>query len=100
MTTAAEDRVRVASSELAEALIALAHEQATEAARPAPVELLDVRTAAQRLGGMSRSTLYQAMTAGTVRSIRVSGRRLIPSSEIERIATSDRPRTPRRGRAA
>jgi predicted DNA-binding transcriptional regulator AlpA len=97
VTTAAEDRVREAVDLLAEALIALAHEQATEAARPAPVELLDVRTAAQRLGGMSRSTLYQCMTAGTVQSVTVGGRRLIPSTEIERLATSDRPR---RGRAA
>ena len=95
MTTVAEDRVRVACSQLADALVALAHEQAAAQAKPAaPVELIDVKEAARRLGGMSRSTLYQLMTAGTVQSVTIGGRRLVPSTEVERLAGGDSSRRP------
>ncbi|MGA3030313.1 MAG: helix-turn-helix domain-containing protein [Candidatus Limnocylindrales bacterium] len=85
---AAEDRVRLACSQLADALVELA---AAAPAETRPVELLDVATAAQRLGSISRSTLYTLMASGAVRAVSVGGRRLIPSSEIERIAAGRPP---------
>ncbi len=91
MTTPAEARLEVATRELVAAVLAVAAERSADAARPAPVELLDVKRAAERLGGMSRSTLYSLMAAGTVQSVTVGGRRLIPSSEVERLATAPAP---------
>jgi hypothetical protein len=83
----AEARIRAATELLVAALVDLA-ETAPEPARP--VELLSVTQAAERLGGMSRSTLYQCLNRGTVRSVLVSGRRLIPGDEIARLARGDR----------
>ena len=84
----AEDRVRAIALELADAVIDLA---AMAPAPPQAVELLSVEEAARRLGGIARSTLYQLMAAGTVRSVEVGGRRFVPSSEVDAIAAG-RPR--------
>lgn len=35
--------------------------------------------------GVSRSTLYQLMAAGKLRSIKIRGRRMIPTTELRRI---------------
>ena len=95
MTTPTEARLDVAVRELVAALVAVATERAVAQAKPAaPVELLDVKEAARRLGGMSRSTLYQLMTAGTVQSVTIGGRRLVPSTEVERLAGGDSSRRP------
>lgn len=80
------ERIRKAAEELAEALIALADE--APATAPA-VELLDVETFAARVGGMARSTVYAAIAAGDIRSVKVRGRRVIPASEVERIAAGE-----------
>ncbi len=78
MTPEAE-RIRAAVAELTEALIA-----AVSVAPPVGQvdELLDVPQAAARLGGIARSSVYQLMAAGELRSIKVGRRRLIPSSAI------------------
>jgi hypothetical protein len=97
---AAAERIRTACSLLADALIELAE---TTPAAEQPVELLPVGEAARRLGGIARSTLYQAMGTGAIRSVEVGGRRFVPSSEIDAIAAG-RPRSrsvaagPRTGR--
>jgi excisionase family DNA binding protein len=85
----AEDRVRAIALELADAVIDLA---ALTPAPPPAVELLDVTTAAKRLG-LARSSLYAAMGRGEVRAVRIGGRVTIPSSEIDAIAAG-RPRRP------
>ncbi|MGD0123482.1 MAG: helix-turn-helix domain-containing protein [Candidatus Limnocylindrales bacterium] len=93
---AAEERIRAACSLLADALVELA------TAAPAveqPIELLSVEEAARRLGGIARSTLYQLMGTGAVRSVEVGGRRFVPSSEVEAIAAG-RPRPGRGGKDA
>jgi excisionase family DNA binding protein len=86
----AEDRVRAIALELADAVIDLA---AMAPAAPQAVELLSVEEAARRLGGIARSTLYQLMSSGAVRSVEVGGRRFVPSSEVDGIAAG-RPRRP------
>jgi excisionase family DNA binding protein len=37
--------------------------------------------------GLSRSTLYKLMAAGTLRSVKVGGRRLIPVEALEALIT-------------
>jgi hypothetical protein len=82
----AEERVRVAVAELAEALLAAARES-----RPpgpsAPVELLSPAAFARR-AGLGRSSVYVALATGDIRSLKVRGRRLIPASELVRLAES------------
>lgn len=80
--SAAEDRVAAAVAELAAALLAAAREAPAEAA---PVELLSVAEFARR-AGLGRSTAYLLVADATIRSVRVRGRRLIPASEIGRLA--------------
>jgi len=90
---AAEQRVRTLCAELAESLIDLAEVRAPE--QRSPVELLDVRTFAARLG-IARSTLYAQIATGAIASVLISrGRRAIPSTELDRIAAAA---TPRRSR--
>ena len=36
-----------------------------------------------KIYGLSRSTVYKMMTAGTLRTVRVGGRRLIPTDAAE-----------------
>jgi excisionase family DNA binding protein len=86
----AEARIRQVCDELAAAVIDLA---AMAPAPPQAVELLSVEEAARRLGGIARSTLYQLMSSGAVRSVEVGGRRFVPSSEVDGIAAG-RPRRP------
>lgn len=80
----AEARVRVAATELVEALVALAR----SGSGPAAVELLSVPDAAARIG-IAPSTAWQAIAAGEVRSVKVRGRRFVPSSELDRIARGE-----------
>lgn len=87
----AEDRVQAALVELGSALVDLARETATATTTPpaGPVELLSIAEASRRLS-ISRSSLYQAIAAGRIRSVRVGGRRLIGAAEIARIAAGER----------
>ena len=43
----------------------------------------DVRGAQEALGGISRSSLYELLGSGRLRSVKICGRRLIPWSAIE-----------------
>ncbi len=38
---------------------------------------------ASKIYGWSRSTLYKMMAAGTLRTVKIGGRRLIPRDELE-----------------
>ena len=82
-----DDRVRAAVAELAEALIEIARESSPPARSAEPVDLLSPALFARRTG-LGRSTVYMALAEGAVRSVKVRGRRLIPASEITRLADS------------
>jgi hypothetical protein len=85
-----DTRVRSAVLELADALLAVAREGAVSAPESSPVELLDVPTFARRCG-IGRSTAYLGVGDGSIRSVKVRGRRLIPASEVARIAAQANP---------
>jgi excisionase family DNA binding protein len=85
----AEDRVRVAVAELAEALLAVARESAAPARDVSPVELISVAEFARR-AGLGRSSAYLAVADGSLRTVKVRGRRLVPASELARLAESAR----------
>lgn len=44
--------------------------------------LLTVEQAAEQLGGVSRSTLYQLLRSGELASVKIGRRRLIPTEAI------------------
>jgi hypothetical protein len=80
-----EDRVRAAVEELADALLAVAREPAARDA--APVELISVAEFARR-AGIGRSSAYLGVADGSIRSLRLRGRRIVPASELARLAES------------
>jgi hypothetical protein len=82
-----EDRVRAAVEELADALRAVARESRPQARDAAPVELVSVAEFARR-AGIGRSSAYLGVADGSVRSVKVRGRRLVPASELARLAES------------
>jgi hypothetical protein len=82
-----EDRVRAAVEELADALLAVARESRPQARDAAPVELVSVAEFARR-AGIGRSSAYLGVADGSVRSVKVRGRRLVPASELARLAES------------
>ena len=84
-----EARVRAAVAELADALIELARTSAPQA-DAGPVELLSPATFSRR-AGLGRSTTYLAVANGEIRSLKLRGRRLIPASELARLARSASP---------
>lgn len=93
MTPATETRIRAAFATLADELIAALER---EPVADAPERLLSIRDTAEALGGIARSTVYRELQAGRLRSVRVGGRRLIPSSAIADYAAGDVPHgTPR-----
>jgi excisionase family DNA binding protein len=71
-------RLEAALAELADALL---DELRSEAAPTDPERLLDVTEAAALLG-VGRSRLYDELTAGRLKSVRVGRRRLVPASSI------------------
>jgi excisionase family DNA binding protein len=78
------NRLEIALRELVDALRA---ELATDP-NAGPEHLLSIDEAAATLG-IGRSTLYQELDAGRIRSLKVGRRRLVPSSAIaERIGKS------------
>lgn len=83
----AEARVRAAMTELGEALIELARDAPAPAQATGPVDLIDVATFARR-AGIGRSTAWLEVSKGSIRSVKVRGRRLIPESELTRLASS------------
>lgn len=44
--------------------------------------LYNIEEARERLGGISRSALYDLLNAGRLRSVHVGKRRFVPASEI------------------
>jgi excisionase family DNA binding protein len=94
-----EVRLRAALDELADALVALARESRPSADAGAPIQLLSVPEAARRLA-ISRSSAYVALGSGRLRSVKVGGRRLVPSSEVSRLAAGDAPDQPAAPRRA
>jgi excisionase family DNA binding protein len=53
----------------------------------APPELLRIPDAARRLG-IGRTQLYALVGSGEVRSLKLGGRRVIPATEVARLAES------------
>ena len=78
-----EDRVRAAVEELADALLAVAREPA--ARDTARVELISVAEFARR-ASLGRSSAYLGVADRSIRSVKVRGRRLVPASELARLA--------------
>ncbi len=78
------NRLEAAVAELVDAL----REEAS-ASRPndAPMALLDIPTAAARLGGVGRTLIYSMLGDGRLRSIKVGRRRLIPADALQELAT-------------
>lgn len=75
---------------LAEAIAALLAAAAVAPAAPessAPETVLTVPETAERLK-ISRSLVYKAISDGTLRSVRIGKRRLIPVSEVQRLIDS------------
>lgn len=58
---------------------------------PAPI-LLDLRTAARRLG-ISRSSLYVVCQRGEIATTKIGGRRLVSADEITRFVAEKTSRT-------
>jgi hypothetical protein len=79
-----EDRVRVAVEELTAALLAIARETPASGSAAA-VELVSVAEFARR-ASLGRSSAYLGVADGSVRSVKVRGRRLVPASELARLA--------------
>jgi excisionase family DNA binding protein len=44
--------------------------------------LMDIETARQELGGISRSRMFQLLKSGELRSVKIGRRRLVPSEAI------------------
>jgi hypothetical protein len=95
------DRLALIIEELVDALRAEVREELRASAPPreAPVELVSVAEFARR-AGIGRSSAYLGVADGSLRSVRVRGRRLLPASELVRLAESATPALPtERGRA-
>jgi len=77
---------------LAELVAAIRDEISSSMPAPAdgPVELLSPKRFAE-LSGLGRSTVYLGIADGTIRSVKVRGRRLVASSELGRIAAAAAP---------
>lgn len=90
-----ETRVRAALAELGEALIEFARSTAPPRPTGGPVDLLSPAVFARR-AGLGRSTTYLAIADGSIRSVKLRGRRLIPSSELARLGDEARPAVAKR----
>jgi excisionase family DNA binding protein len=73
-----------------EALIREIVREELAAARPKPQQLLSVEQAADALG-LGRTLVYQEISRGRLRSVRIGRRRLIPASAIDEYADSETP---------
>jgi excisionase family DNA binding protein len=80
----AEMRVRDSATAFVNAVVDLALASGQQQPRP-PVELLSVEEFARR-AGVARSTLWGLVNRAEVGSVKIGGRRVIPASELDRIA--------------
>ena len=78
------DRVAAAVAELADALREQLRAELA-ARRDDPPTLLDVPSAASALG-VSRTTAYNLIASGQLRTVKVGRRRLVPRSAVEGFA--------------
>jgi excisionase family DNA binding protein len=82
------DRLTAAITEM----VAAIREDLRDAVRPAvdiPDRLLSVEQAREAMGGIARSTLYEELASGRLRSLRVGRRRLIPASAVAELASGN-----------
>jgi len=79
-----EARVHAAAAELANAIVAMAVAE-RQPRRAATVELLSVASFAKKTS-LGRSTVYLGVADGSIRTVKIRGRRLVPSSELDRLA--------------
>ena len=84
------DRLALALTELVDALRAEVRADAATQVPAGPVELYSPARFAT-LAGLGRSTVYLAIADGSVRSVKVRGRRVIPSTELGRLAAAAPP---------
>jgi excisionase family DNA binding protein len=81
--TSRDARIRAALQELADAITEALDRDMRE---PSPDRLYGIAEAAKMMG-IGRSALYSAIAAGTVRSVKVGRRRLIPAASIREVAS-------------
>lgn len=81
MTPNTEQTIRAAVDGLVAALLNAMREERA-AARPDVERLLSIPAAAEALGGLARSTVYQEIGAGRLRSVTCRRRRMVPASAI------------------
>lgn len=86
------DRLVAAVTELVDAIRAEVREERSAQVAAVPDRLLSIDEAARQLGGIARSTVYQEIGAGRLRTIKVGRRRLVPSSALIDFIDGRRPR--------
>jgi excisionase family DNA binding protein len=91
MTADHEAAIRAATDALAAAILAAVRAEAVSN-DAGPEQLLSIDQAAA-LAGVGRTTIYAAIGAGRLRSIKVGRRRLVPASAIAELA-ADQVRIP------
>ncbi len=80
-----DTRLAAPLGDLVAALVAIVIERVAPPAIDPVERLLSVSAAAQHLG-VSRTTTYQLIGSGELRSLKVRGRRLVPTSAIIDVA--------------
>jgi excisionase family DNA binding protein len=91
MTADHEAAIRAATDALAAAILAAVRAEADDH-DTGPEQLLSIDRAAM-LAGVGRTTIYAAIGAGRLRSVKVGRRRLVPASAIAELASAEQ--TPR-----
>ena len=84
MTADHEAAIRAATDALAAAILAAVRDEA-DSHGIGPEQLLSIDRAAV-LAGVGRTTIYAAIGAGRLRSVKVGRRRLVPASAIAELA--------------
>jgi excisionase family DNA binding protein len=89
MTADHEAAIRAATDALAAAILAAVRAEAASN-DAGPEQLLSIDRAAV-LAGVGRTTIYAAIGAGRLRSVKVGRRRLVPASAIAELAGAEQP---------
>ena len=87
MTADHEAAIRAATDALAAAILAAVRAEAVSN-DAGPEQLLSIGRAAV-LAGVGRTTIYAAIGAGRLRSVKVGRRRLVPASAIAELAAAE-----------